>query len=79
MEETFALSAGVAGLKTTIPEGRTTDRQKGHRGPGSGWRLGHQRNVHEFHCTHGPDQQVNENAPAYIFGIGYSFRLDGLL
>ena len=29
----------------------------------------------DFHVGIG----LNENAPVYIFGIGYSFRLDGLL
>jgi len=28
----------------------------------------------DFHVAFG----LNENAPTYIFGLGYSFRLDGL-
>jgi hypothetical protein len=61
---------GKIDLSATLG-GRTADRQQGHRGSGSaalraisvvvgiGWRLGHQRNVNEFHCTRGPDQQAS--------------------
>jgi Putative MetA-pathway of phenol degradation len=51
-----------------------------HGGPsylfnsGGGYRITPTQQI-DFHVGIG----LNENAPAYIFGIGYSFRLDGLL
>ena len=50
-----------------------------HGGPsylfnsGGGYRITHTQQI-DFHIGIG----LNDNAPAYIFGIGYSFRLDGL-
>ena len=50
-----------------------------HGGPsylfnsGGGYRITPTRQI-DFHIGIG----LNDNAPAYIFGIGYSFRLDGL-
>jgi outer membrane putative beta-barrel porin/alpha-amylase len=40
---------------------------------GGGYRITNARQI-DFHVGIG----LNRNAPAYIFGIGYSFRLDGL-
>jgi hypothetical protein len=50
-----------------------------HGGPsylfnsGGGYRITPTQQI-DFHIGIG----LNDNAPAYIFGIGYSFRLDGL-
>jgi hypothetical protein len=40
---------------------------------GGGYRLTETRQI-DFHLAFG----LNRNAPSYVFGIGYSFRLDGL-
>jgi len=40
---------------------------------GGGYRITHTQQI-DFHIGIG----LNHNAPSYIFGIGYSFRLDGL-
>jgi len=40
---------------------------------GGGYRITNNQQI-DFHIGFG----LNRNAPAYIFGIGYSFRLDGL-
>jgi len=50
-----------------------------HGGPsylfnsGGGYRITPTQQI-DFHIGIG----LNDNAPAYIFGVGYSFRLDGL-
>jgi hypothetical protein len=41
---------------------------------GGGYRITDTRQI-DFHVGFG----LNRNSPAYIFGVGYSFRLDGLL
>jgi hypothetical protein len=40
---------------------------------GGGYRITNTQQI-DFHIGVG----LNRNAPAYIFGIGYSFRVDGL-
>jgi hypothetical protein len=40
---------------------------------GGGYRITDTQQI-DFHIAIG----LNRNAPTYIFGIGYSFRLDGL-
>jgi Putative MetA-pathway of phenol degradation len=40
---------------------------------GAGFRITPQQQI-DFHVAVG----LNENAPAYIVGIGYSYRIDGL-